>query len=91
MAIAWTAVDCRYRNCELGATSRNKYLRRTLPLHSTRAHSYWIHLQELVRQNPPTRVIGRKLGCSEAAVRAKATELGMSFKPTNRPPHNRRL
>jgi hypothetical protein len=47
-------------------------------------------LRQLARQNTPTRVIGLKLGRTEAAVRAKAHELGVSLKPTNQSPYNRR-
>lgn len=47
-------------------------------------------LRNLVSQNTPTRVIGLKLGRSEDAVRAKATDLGISLKPTNQSPYNRR-
>lgn len=42
------------------------------------------------KANTPTRVIGFKLGRTEAAVRAKAGELGISLKPTNQSPYNRR-
>lgn len=47
-------------------------------------------LQELAQDNTPTRVIGLKLGRSEAAVYAKASETGVSLKPTNQSPYNRR-
>ena len=47
-------------------------------------------LRELARQNTPTRVIGLKLGRTEAAVRSKATELRVSLKPTNQSPYNRK-
>lgn len=46
-------------------------------------------LKLLARQNTPTRVIGLKLGRTEDAVRAKASELGVSLKPTNQSPYNR--
>ena len=45
---------------------------------------------ELARENTPTRVIGLKLGRPEAGVRAKASEKGISLKPTNQSPYNRR-
>jgi hypothetical protein len=38
----------------------------------------------------PTRVAGLKLGRSENAVRAKASEVGVSLKPTNQSPYNRK-
>jgi len=47
-------------------------------------------LRQLAKQNTPTRVIGRKLGRTENAVRAKAGEKGIPLKPTNRSPYNRR-
>jgi hypothetical protein len=47
-------------------------------------------LRKLARENTPTRVIGLKLGRSEDAVRAKAADLGVSLKPTNQSPYNRR-
>ena len=47
-------------------------------------------LRELARGNTPTRVIGLKLGRTEGSVRSKASELGVSLKPTNQSPYNRR-
>lgn len=47
-------------------------------------------LRELARLNTPTRVIGLKLGRSEDAVYAKASELGITLTPTNQSPYNRR-
>ena len=47
-------------------------------------------LKEMAKQNTPTRVIGLKLGRPEGGVRAKAQEQGISLKPTNRSPYNRR-
>jgi hypothetical protein len=41
----------------------------------------------LARQNTPTRVIGLKLGRTEAAVRTKASESNISLKPTNQSPY----
>jgi hypothetical protein len=46
-------------------------------------------LRQLARQNTPTRVIGLKLGRTEDAVRTRASELGVSLKPTNQSPYNR--
>lgn len=48
------------------------------------------NLRELAKQNTPTRVIGLKLGRTEDAVRGKAGDLGVSLKPTNQSPYNRR-
>ncbi|MBL4537681.1 MAG: hypothetical protein JKP96_03340 [Oceanicaulis sp.] len=47
-------------------------------------------LKKLAKGNTPTRVIGLKLGRSEDAVYSKAQELGVSLKPTNQSPYNRR-
>jgi hypothetical protein len=47
-------------------------------------------LKQLARENTPTRVIGLKLGRTEAAVRSKAQTEGISLKPTNQSPYNRR-
>lgn len=46
-------------------------------------------LKRLAKENTPTRVIGLKLGRTEDAVYAKASELGISLKPTNQSPYNR--
>ncbi|HNT26573.1 MAG TPA: hypothetical protein PKH10_00205 [bacterium] len=46
-----------------------------------------VYLRMLAAQNTPTRVIGLKLGRTEAAVRAKASDLGLSLKPTNQSPY----
>jgi hypothetical protein len=47
-------------------------------------------LRRLAAQNTPTRVIAFKLGRTEQAVYGKAAELGISLKPTNQSPYNRR-
>jgi len=47
-------------------------------------------LKTLAKQNTPTRVIGLKLGRTEDAVRNKASDEGISLKPTNQPPYNRK-
>ena len=47
-------------------------------------------LNRLTNQNTPTRVIGLKLGRTEDAVRSKASEKGVSLKPTNQSPYGRR-
>ena len=44
-------------------------------------------LRQLAKQNTPTRVIGLKLGRTEDAVRAKASEKKISLKPTNQSPY----
>lgn len=47
-------------------------------------------LQKLANGNTPTRLIANKLGRSESSVRAKAQEMGVSLKPTNQSPYNRK-
>ena len=47
-------------------------------------------LGRLAAENTPTRVIGLKLGRTPDAVRSKASELGVSLKPTNQSPYGRR-
>jgi hypothetical protein len=45
---------------------------------------------QLARQNTPTRVIGLLVGRTAAAVYGKASEKGISLKPTNQSPYGRR-
>ena len=47
-------------------------------------------LEKLVDQNTPTRVIGLKLGRTEGAVYSEASKEGISLKPTNQSPYNRK-
>ena len=47
-------------------------------------------LKKLADQNTPTRVIGLKLGRTEAGVRGKASSEGISLKPTNQRPYGTR-
>ena len=47
-------------------------------------------LRQLARENTPTRVMGLKLGRTEASVRSHAHEANVSLKPTNQSPYNRR-
>jgi hypothetical protein len=46
-------------------------------------------IRQLAAQNTPTRIIGLKLGRTENAVRTKASEAGISLKPSNQSPYNR--
>lgn len=46
-------------------------------------------LRDLANRNTPTRVIGFKEGRTEAAIRSKASELGISLNPPNQSPYNR--
>lgn len=47
-------------------------------------------LRTLAAENTPTRVIGLKLQRTAAAVQGKASSEGISLKPTNQSPYNRR-
>lgn len=47
-------------------------------------------LRSLAAKNTPTRVIGLKLGRSEASVYSKASTEGVSLAPTNQSPYNHR-
>ena len=47
-------------------------------------------LKQLAKENTPTRVISLKLGRTENSVRSKAQAEGVSLKPTNQSPYNRR-
>jgi len=47
-------------------------------------------LKKLAKSNTPTRVIGIKMKRSEDAIRSKASEQGVSLKPPNQSPYNRR-
>lgn len=47
-------------------------------------------LSQMAKQNTPTRVIGLKLGRPENGVRSKASEIGISLRPTNQSPYNRK-
>ena len=44
-------------------------------------------LRNLANHNTPTRVIGLKMGRSEGSIQNKASELGISLKPTNQSPY----
>ena len=46
-------------------------------------------LKKLAQQNTPTRVIGLKLGRTEASVYTKASKEGISLSPNNQRPYNR--
>lgn len=47
-------------------------------------------LRQLAKHNTPTRVIGFKLGRTPAAIENKASEKGISLKPTNQAPYGTR-
>jgi hypothetical protein len=59
------------------------------------AHQSWssaddLRLRLLAAGNTPTRVIAFKLGRSAQAVQTRAAQLGISLKPVNQSPYNRR-
>ena len=54
------------------------------------AESDIVRLEQLAKDNTPTRVIGLKLGRTEGAVRSRAATEEISLKPTNQSPYNRR-
>lgn len=59
------------------------------------AGKYWTEddiarLRQLARENTPTRVMALKLDRTADAVSAKASDIGLSIKPTNQSPYNRR-
>lgn len=47
-------------------------------------------LRKEATQNTPTRVLGLHLGRTEDAVRSRASEIGVSLKPTNQSPYGTR-
>jgi hypothetical protein len=47
-------------------------------------------LKQLAKTNTPTGVISLKMGRTETAVRGKAQREGISLRPVNRSPYNRR-
>ncbi len=47
-------------------------------------------LQKLANEDTPTRVIGLKMGRTPGAVSSHASDEGISLKPTNQSPYNRK-
>lgn len=47
-------------------------------------------LQDLASRNTPTGLIAYELGRTEGAVYSHASDVGVSLKPTNQSPYNRR-
>jgi len=69
--------------------------RKANPKYKRRAGQPWTdaelkELKSLARQNTPTGVLSLKLQRPPAAVRSKAQREGISLKPANRSPYNRR-
>lgn len=66
-----------------------------MPKYTRNSGSDWTstdvkQLRQEAKQNTPTRVIGLHLGRTENAVRNRASQEGISLKPTNQSPYNRR-
>jgi len=49
-----------------------------------------IQMKSLAKGNTPTPLIANILGRTTSAVQSKANELGVTLKPVNKPPYNRR-
>jgi hypothetical protein len=69
--------------------------RKSHPKYKQRAGQPWSgeevkKLRTLARGNTPTGVLSLKLRRPPAAIRSKARREGISLKPTNRSPYNRR-
>src|SRR6185295_5169984 len=69
--------------------------RKAHPKYKQRAGQPWSskevkELRTLARDNTPTGVLSVKLRRPPAAIRSKAQREGISLKPTNRSPYNRR-
>lgn len=65
-----------------------------MPKYERNAGKHWSNgeiqaLKQLAKQNTPTRVIGLKLSRPVAGVYAKASEKGVSLRPTNQSPYGR--
>ena len=48
------------------------------------------NLKTLAKKNTPTRVVGLKLGRTPNSIYTKASQEGISLKPTNQSPYNRK-
>lgn len=49
-----------------------------------------VRLKTLAEGNTPTRVVALKLQRTTASVQSKASDVGVSLKPVNQSPYNRR-
>jgi hypothetical protein len=47
-------------------------------------------LQKLAKGNTPTRIIAMEMGRTPGAIQSHASAKGVSLKPTNQSPYNRR-
>ena len=69
--------------------------RKAHPKYKQRSGAPWTreevkNLQQLAKRNTPTGVLSLKLRRPPAAIRSKAQREGISLKPVNRSPYNRR-
>ena len=78
-----------------GSPIGKKGPRKSNPSYKRRSRAPWSNaevrkLKALAKGNTPTGVISLKLNRPPAAIRSKARREGISLKPTNRSPYNRR-
>ena len=78
-----------------GSPIGKKGPRKTHPKYKRHAGEPWEsaeirELKSLAKSNTPTGVISLKLGRPTAAIRSKAQREGISLRPANRSPYNRR-
>jgi hypothetical protein len=78
-----------------GSPIGRKGPRKTNPKYKRRSGEPWEtsevrELKALAKQNTPTGVMSLKLQRPPAAIRSKAQREGISLRPTNRSPYNRR-
>ena len=78
-----------------GSPIGKKGPRKANPKYKQRAREPWSsaevkQLRTLARDNTPTGVLSLKLRRPPAAIRSKAQREGISLKPANRSPYNRR-
>jgi len=78
-----------------GSPIGRKGPRKAHPKYKRRLGERWTtqelrQLRSLARQNTPTGVLSLKLGRPPAAIRSKAQREGISLRPVNRSPYNRR-
>jgi hypothetical protein len=79
-----------------GSPIGRKGPRKADPAYRRRAGEPWTgdevaRLKSLARQNTPTGVLSLKLKRPPAAIRSKAQREGISLRPANRSPYNRRV
>jgi hypothetical protein len=78
-----------------GSPIGKKGPRKANPRYKRRAREPWTgaevkQLRQLAKDNTPTGVLSLKLGRAPAAIRSKAQREGISLRPINRSPYNRR-